>query len=87
MENNEMMEVNTEMTEVCNSTESGNMDILTGALIGGAVVGGIWILKKVVTPAVSFVMMKINAAKEKKAQEAKEHDFVNAEFQEEDPEK
>ena len=39
MENNEMMEVNTEMTEVCNTTESGNMDILTGALIGGAVVG------------------------------------------------
>ena len=87
MENNEMMEVNTEMTEVCNSTESGNMDILTGALIGGAVVGGIWILKKVVTPAVSFVKMKIDAAKEKKAQAAKEHDFVDAVVQEEDPEK
>ncbi len=31
--------------------------------------------------------MKINAAKEKKAQEAKENDFVDAESQEEDPEK
>ncbi len=85
MESTEMVEVNNEMT-VPDSSESGSMDALTGALIGGAAVAGIIILKKVVTPAWSFLKMKIAAAKEKKQQESVKSAAVEVDPEEEDSE-
>lgn len=85
MESTEMVEVNNEMT-VSDSAESGSMDALTGALIGGATVAGIIILKKVVAPAWSFLKMKIAAAKEKKQQESVKSVAVAVDPEEEDSE-
>lgn len=84
--NTEMMEVNEGMTEIADSTESGSMDVLTGVLIGGATVAGIIILKKVVSPAWSFMKMKIAAAKEKKQKDTEKSRVDEVDFEEEDSE-
>lgn len=84
--NTEMMEVNEGMTEIADSTESGSMDVLTGALIGGATVAGIIILKKVVAPAWSFMKMKIAVAKEKKQKGTEKSSVDEVDSEEEDSE-
>lgn len=86
MENNEIMEVNNNETEVIDVVDDAcvesHSDFVPGTLVGaGIVLGAIALKKYVLTPAWKWGKAKWIEAQAKKAEKAaaaKQHDFVDA---------